>query len=85
LEPEGCLQVSVLIEPEAAIQLILTNDRKVRTADLNTSIMLQQRINVCFGEAALQRAGPTRTVILGRMPTQFVVVAKADIGVRRSI
>jgi hypothetical protein len=37
-----------------------------RTADLNTSIMLQQRINVCFGEAALQRAGPTRAVILGR-------------------
>jgi hypothetical protein len=44
----------------------LSNGNKVRFADLNTSIMLQQRINVCFGEAALQRAGPTRTVVLGR-------------------
>jgi hypothetical protein len=36
--------------------------------------MQQQRINVCFGEAALQRTGPTRTVILGRSP-DFAKVA----------
>jgi hypothetical protein len=28
--------------------------------------MLQQRINVCFEEAALQRTRPTQTVVLGR-------------------
>ena len=28
--------------------------------------MLRQRVNVCFGEAAPQRVGPTRAVILGR-------------------
>jgi hypothetical protein len=38
----------------------------VRIADLNISIMLRQRINVCFGEAAPQHAGPMLTVVLGR-------------------
>lgn len=38
----------------------------VRVTDLNTLIMLQQRINVWFGKAASQRAGATRAVILGR-------------------
>jgi hypothetical protein len=51
---------------EADIGASAANSHFVRVADLNTSIMLQQRINVCFGEAASQRAGPTRAVILGR-------------------
>jgi hypothetical protein len=48
-------------------------------ADPNTSIMLQQRINVCFGEAAPQRAGPTRTVILGRSRDFATVAMRGDL------
>jgi hypothetical protein len=51
---------------KAAIGAVAANGGFVRLGDLTTSIMLQQRINVCFGEAALQRTRPTRTVVLGR-------------------
>ena len=51
---------------KAVIWAGAANGNKVRLGDLTTSIMLQQRINVCFGEAALQRTRPTRTVVLGR-------------------
>ena len=57
-----CLYV---LDLKAAISAAAAKWCFVRLGDLTTSIKLQQRINVCFGEAALQRARPTRTVVLG--------------------
>jgi|GEM_PF-6925155 len=65
----GCTVATVVPQERmnaASVVAVPARVRFVRVADLNTSIMLQQRINVCFGEATSQPAGSTRAVILGR-------------------